>query len=78
MPRSLEEMAAKGARKMQAKSGIMASNWNASKGRCISNYATLPFGSNTKAAHAAGVNAGQYRTPDVAKWTANWKAAVSR
>jgi len=78
MVRSLEEMAAKGARKFQAKSGVMASNWNNAKGRCVSNYAALPFGPGTKAAHAAGVQAGVYRTPDVAKWTANWKAGVSK
>lgn len=78
MPRTLEEMAAKGASKLRAKGSIMASNWSAAKARCISNYAALPFGPNTKAAHAAGVNAGAYRVPDPAKWATNWKAAVSR
>lgn len=78
MVRSLEEMAAKGARKLSAKGSIMASNWSASKGRCVSNYAALPFGPNTKAAHAAGVQAGTYRVPDTAKWAVNWKASVSR
>jgi len=78
MVRSLEEMAAKGARKLQAKAGVMASNYEASKPRAIASFGALPFGPNTKAAYAAGINAGRYRTPDVAKWTRNWKAAVSR
>lgn len=77
MVRSLEEMAAKGAAKMQRKAATMSTNWNNAKGRCVSNYAALPFGPSTKAAHAAGVQAGVHRV-DVAKWTVNWKAGVSK
>lgn len=78
MPRTLSEMAAKGARKLTAKTPVMARNWEASKARMKASYAALPFGPNTKAAFAAGVDAGRYRTPDVAKWQRNWVAGVSR
>lgn len=75
---SISEMAAKGARKLTAKASVMASNYNASKGRMKANYAALPFGPNTKAAYNAGIDAARYRTPDVAKWQKNWVAGVSR
>lgn len=78
MVRSIAEMAAKGQRKLAAKAGIMASNYNAAKTRMKANYAALPFGPNTKAAYAAGVDAGQYRAPDAAKWARNWAAKVSQ
>lgn len=75
--RTLSEMAAKGARKLSAKASIMTSNYSASKGRMKAGYAALPFGPNTKAAYAAGVDAGRYRAPDPAKWSKNWVAKVS-
>lgn len=78
MARSLSEMAAKGARKLTAKASVMASNYDAAKPRAKANYAALPFGPNTKAAYNAGIDAGRYRVPDVAKWQKNWVAAVSR
>jgi len=77
MARSLEEMVSKGQAKLAAKSSIMASNYNASKSRMVNNYNNLPFGPNTKAAYAAGVSAGVYRSPDAAKWAANYRAKVS-
>jgi len=77
MVRSLEEMASVGAAKMRRKAAIMSRNWEASKGRMKTNYGKLPFGPNTKAAYAAGVDAGRHRV-DVEKWVTNWKAGVSR
>jgi len=78
MVRTLEEMAAKGKRKLTAKAAIMTENWSAAKPRMKASYAALPFGPKTKAAYAAGVDAGVHRAPDPAKWERNWKAGVSR
>ena len=78
MVRSLAEMAAKGARKLTAKAPVMAGNWDAAKPRAKASYAALPFGPRTKAAYNAGIDAGVYHVPDVAKWTRNWQAAVQR
>ena len=75
---SIQDMAAKGQRKFAAKAAVMANNYNASKARAQANFEALPFGPNTKAAYRAGLQAAQYRTPDAAKWSRNWQAAVSR
>lgn len=75
---TIPEMAAKGARKLQAKTAVMAANYEAAKSRMKGNYNAMPFGPNTKAAYAAGIDAGHYRTPDVSKWQRNWEAGVSR
>ena len=77
MVRTLEEMAAKGQRKLTAKAATMPANWAAAKARMKANYAALPFGPRTKAAYVAGVDAGVHHAPDPAKWAANWKAKVS-
>ena len=63
---------------MSAKEAVMASNYEAAKARMKTNYGALPFGTNTKNAYNAGVDAGHYRLPDVNKWQRNWEAAVSR
>ncbi len=70
-------MAAKGARKLAAKAGVMAQSYNAAKPRMKANYAALPFGPRMKAAYNAGVDAGVYHAPDAAKWSKNWIAKVS-
>lgn len=75
---SIDAMASKGASKLRRKADIMASNWRDAKSRMKTNYGALPFGPNTTSAYNAGVDAAEYRSPDVSKWERNWKAAVSR
>ena len=75
--RSLQEMAAKGAAKLNAKSATMAASWNAAKGRMNAGYQACPFGPTRKAAYSAGINAATYRTPDVAKWQRAWTEKMS-
>lgn len=74
----LTAMAARGASKLRAKGSQMKSNYNASKGRMMSNYGSLPFGPKTKAAYRAGVKRAKYRSPNAKKWERNWKAGVKR
>lgn len=76
MVRTLEEMAAKGQRKLAAKSSTMSSNWSAAKGRMTAHYGAMPFGPRVKAAYAAGISAGVHHAPDPAKWAANWKSKM--
>jgi len=77
LPRSLEEMAAKGTTKLTTKASTMAASWNAAKSRMQTHYAALPFGPTRKSAFNTGVNAATYRAPDPTKWATNWKAKVS-
>ncbi len=77
MVRSLEEMAAKGQRKLAAKAATMKGSYDAAKGRMKAGYARMPFGPMRKAAYAAGVDAGVYRAPDPVKWATNWKAKMA-
>ena len=78
MAATLEEMAAKGRRKFIAKAPVMRDNYNDAKPRAKENYGDLPFGPRTKAAYNAGLDAAEYRVPDVDKWAATWEAAVRR
>ena len=73
---SLEAMAAKGAAKLQRKSGQMASSYTASKGRAASNYSAVGFGPTRTAAYRAGIDAATYVAPDPNKWSANWLAKM--
>ena len=77
MPATIEEMLAKGRRKLEAKRDIMSENWEAAKGRMKTAYGELPFGPRTKAAYNAGIDAGRHRV-DIEKWARNWPAAVRR
>ena len=77
MAKTLEEMVAKGERKIKAKEPTMKANYDSAKPRAKSNFGALPFGPRTKAAYNAGMDAGVYRT-DFSKWGANWRAAVTR
>uniref|UniRef100_A0A6M3IN12 Uncharacterized protein n=1 Tax=viral metagenome TaxID=1070528 RepID=A0A6M3IN12_9ZZZZ len=76
MVKTLEEMAAKGQRKLAAKVSTMPGSWAAAKSRMTAHYAALPFGPRVKAAYAAGISAGVYHAPDPVKWAANWKAKM--
>ena len=78
MAATLAEMTAKGRRKFTAKAPVMKDNYNAAKPLAKENYGDLPFGPRTKAAYNAGLDAGEYRTPDADKWARNWEAAVRR
>ena len=74
--RTLEEMATKGERKLREKSTLMAEKYNSAKPRMKEEYGNLPFGPITKRAYAAGVDAGEYRAPDPAKWARGFKAGA--
>jgi hypothetical protein len=76
MVKTLEEMAAKGQRKLAAKASIMPSNWAAAKPRMKTHYSALPFGPRVKAAYSTGIDAGIHHAPDPAKWSTNWKAKM--
>ena len=78
MPATLDEMVAKGERKFRAKEPVMSANYDAAKPDMKASYGELPFGPNTKAAYNAGVDAGKWRMPDIAKWARNWRRKVSR
>ena len=75
--KSLQEMAAQGAQKLQDKSSSMAASYNAAKGRMVEGYGATPFGPTRKANYARGVQNATYRAPDVAKWQRNWTAKMS-
>ncbi|KKM88907.1 hypothetical protein LCGC14_1254140 [marine sediment metagenome] len=77
MPPTLEQMAAKGEAKLRRKSATMATAYNASKARAISNYNALPFTASMKTAYSAGVQEAEYIAPDPGKWRTNWMAKVS-
>lgn len=75
---SLEEMVAKGRRKLTAKADTMAEKYNASKSDMKEEYGRLPFGPITKRSYNAGVDAGVYRAPDPDKWGRKFAAGASK
>jgi len=76
--KTLEEMAARGRRKLTEKAGVMAEKYNAAKSRMKEEYGRLPFGPLTKRAYGAGVDAGEYRAPDPDKWGRNFVAGAGK
>ena len=78
MPLSIPEMVAKGKRNLTKAAPFMKDNYDDAKPRMKTSYGELPFGPRTKAAYNAGVDAAEYRTPDVEKWGRNWPAGVGR
>jgi hypothetical protein len=78
MAKTLSEMTAKGKRAFGVKLPKMKANYDAAKPGMKSEYGKLPFGSITKSTYNAGVDAAEYRTPDVDKWGRKWEAGVSR
>ncbi len=78
MVKSLEEMVAKGTRKLNAKAPLIAGNWSAAKGVMTSEYNNLPFGPKTKAAYAAGISNAVHPGVDVEKWARKFRAGVSQ
>ncbi len=75
---TLEEMVAKGRRKLETKAPIMAEKYEAAKPSMKEEYGRLPFGPITKRAYNAGVDAGVYRAPDADKWGRKFVAGASR
>ncbi len=75
---TLAEMVSKGQKKLTVKAPVMKANYDGAKSLAKTNYGELPFGPRTKAAYNAGIDAGEYRTPDISKWARNWQSAVSR
>ena len=73
---TLEEMAAKGSAKLGRKASSMASSYNASKSRAVSNFRNVGFGPTRTANYESGVNAATYRAPDPNKWQTNWLAKM--
>jgi len=78
MPRTLDEMIAKGKRKFEKKLPLMKENYDAAKSVMKTEYGKLPFGPKTKAAYNAGIDAAEYRVPDIDKWGRKYRAGVSR
>ena len=78
MADSIQEMTSRGQRKLEAKSGQMAQNYNDAKPIMTREYNALPFGPKTKSAYAAGISRAEYRAPDAAKWARKFADGVSR
>ena len=72
----LQAMAAKGRGKLQRKAGTMASSYEASKARAITNFSAVGFGPRRTQAYSEGINAATYRAPDPGKWERNWLAKM--
>lgn len=75
--KTLQEMAAEGARKLQQRAGTMATAYNAAKPRMVQNFNATPFGPTMKRKYADGIQGATYHAPDVGKWQTNWIAKVS-
>lgn len=78
MAMTIADMASRGKAKLRAKAPTMKANYDAKKAQMKANYGNLPFGPLTTAAYNRGIDAASYRTPDLDKWDANWRAAVAR
>ena len=76
MPLTLDEMAAKGVRKLRAKADQITRSWEAAKSRMISGYEATPFGPTRKANYRAAIEVAKHRV-DPDKWERNWKAKMA-
>jgi len=76
--KTLEEMVARGRRKLSEKAGVMVEKYNAAKTGMKEEYGRLPFGPITKRAYNAGVDAGEFRAPDPDKWGRKFVAGASK
>ncbi len=78
MAMSIDEVLAKGERKLRAKADIMSKKWEARKALMISNYRAVPWiGPVTKDSYEAGINAATHRV-DIDKWKRNFREGISR
>ena len=73
---SIPEMASKGEDKLRRKAAAMASNYEASKTRAVTNFSAVGFGPQRTAAYRDGVAAARYIAPDPGKWGRNWAAKM--
>jgi len=73
---SLQEMASKGQGKLARKATSMASSYEASKSRAVTNFSAVGFGPTRTANYQSGVQAATYTAPDPAKWARNWLAKM--
>jgi len=73
---TLDEMVAKGRRKLTAKAATMSSSWAAAKPRMKTGYGATPFGPTRKANYNASIDAATHRI-DIEKWATNWKAKMA-
>lgn len=73
---AIEDMAAKGASKLERKAGSMAASWAAARPRAIANFRAVGFGPARTRNYESGVNAATYRAPDASKWRTNWVAKM--
>ncbi len=78
MARSLDAMIADGVRKLTNKASTMKASYDLAKTRMKGNYASQPFGPQTKAKYNGGVDNAVYHAPDPTKWGTNWRAGVSQ
>ncbi|GAI10800.1 unnamed protein product [marine sediment metagenome] len=56
----------------------MKANYDAAKPTMKTEFGKLPFGPLTKGAYNTGVDAAEYRLPDVDKWGRKFEAGASR
>ena len=78
MALTLAEMVDKGKKSLERALPRMKANYDGAKATMKSEYGKLPFGPLTKGAYNAGVDAAEYRLPDVDKWGRKFEAGVSR
>ncbi len=74
---TISEMAAKGQSKLTRKAASMATAYDASKARAVTNFSAVGFGPTRTANYQAGLAAATYRAPDPAKWSRNWSAKMA-
>lgn len=74
---TIDEMAAKGRRKLEAKARIISERWEAAKPDMIAGYRATPFGPSVKAAYEAAISVAKHRL-DIPKWERRWKLKVSK
>ena len=74
---TISEMAAKGSDKLRRKASSMASSYEASKGRAVTNFSAVGFGPTRTANYRAGIDAARYIAPDPDKWSRNWTAKMA-
>jgi len=74
---SIAEMAAKGEDKLRRKASSMATSYEASKSRAVTNFSAVGFGPTRTANYRAGIADARYIAPDPGKWSRNWSAKMA-
>ena len=73
---ALEDMAAKGAEKLERRVDQMQRSWRAARPRMIEGFREVGFGPTRVANFETGINEATYRAPDPQKWRRNWLAKM--